>query len=745
MNIRALLFGGGDVTVGLVWRLTGAGLALVLLVAATTHRPTAAFLYRLDTQIIDTWQRLSAPDTPTGKVMVVGIDKAAIRDHGRWPWPRSTLAALVEGIAAAEPASITLDILLTEPGPYSDLSLFRSFRENGGEAITLRGESPDARLARALALTPAALAIAGGTRQAIDEAWRQAQCADPALLSGPHTAGYYAPCLLFPMDEFYQVAQDAVTLSDQDLDGVVRRARVLVAQPFHDGDAVQEVFLAAMPLSIVTTCAEPGVGCPAPSLSVSDMKAAGGRNSFRLPLAQEGGAPDGPPLTTSLSLWLDFGALPNLSRPPLDDATPVEQRTTILSADDVLDGDTVQLSRLRGKHVVVGLTRLGEIDQHTTPLGFESGTPGAVIQALAADNIFAGRGLDHPPWTATATFAFGIAMTLAALLRFGVSSVPLFAVIGAVLMVAPVAASWAAFEHNDLIFMPTTATFLAFLAATPVLFGRIQAIRRELADVRDKEVRDAERMDAARQIQLGSLPFDARFDDIGFETGKICRPAQEVGGDFFELFRLSDGRLFAAVGDVSGKGLEASLVTALSKSISGAVADRTAGPLGEAMAEISREFIRQAPREWRLEKGGFVTLVAVRIDPENGDAEFAAAGCEPPVVVSANGAMRPIELPNVAPLGWVEDAQFETVRMTLAPGDTVAMFTDGVTEAETPQGELFEQARAEEIIARAAEQGARGVIETLEAAVLNHQSGGAPTDDTTILTITYRGDARPDP
>ncbi|MGB1213600.1 MAG: SpoIIE family protein phosphatase [Pikeienuella sp.] len=739
MNVRSILFGGDGINVGGLWRLLGALLALGLLFAATNHRPTATFLYRLDTQIIDAWQRLSGPDEPSGKVLVVGIDKAAIRDHGRWPWPRATLATLVENIAAAGPASITLDILLTEPGPYSDLSLFRNFRQNGGDAIALRGESPDARLARALKLAPTALAIAGGTREAIDEDWRQAQCADPALVSGANAAGYYSPCLLFPLDEFYQVAQDAVTLSDQDLDGVVRRARVLVAQPFHDGDAVQEVFLAAMPLAIVSTCGAPGVTCPAPSLSVADMKAAGGRNSFRLPLSQDGAEIVAPPLTSSLSLWLDFGALPRLSRAPVDDTTPVTQRTTILSADDVLDKDPDHLARIAGKHIVIGLTRLGEIDQHTTPLGFESGTPGAVIQALAADNIFAGRGLDQPPWLTTATATFVGLIALGALLRFGVVLLPLLTFVSAVLLALPIAASWFAFEFKGLVYLPMTATMAAFLGTIPIVFGRMQAIRRDLAEARDKEVRDAERMDAARQIQLGSLPFDAQFDDIGFSTGKICRPAQEVGGDFFELFRLSDGRLFAAVGDVSGKGLEASLVTALSKSIAGAVADRTDGPLGEAMAQISREFVRQAPRDWRLEKGGFVTLVAARIDPENGEAEFAAAGCEPPVIVAADGTLKPMSLPNVAPLGWVEDAQFETAFMALAPGDTIAMFTDGVTEAETPDGVLFEQTLAEEVIAKAAAEGAHGIIETLEAAVLSHQAGGAPTDDTTILTITYRG------
>ncbi|MFV0303295.1 MAG: PP2C family protein-serine/threonine phosphatase, partial [Paracoccus sp. (in: a-proteobacteria)] len=201
----------------------------------------------------------------------------------------------------------------------------------------------------------------------------------------------------------------------------------------------------------------------------------------------------------------------------------------------------------------------------------------------------------------------------------------------------------------------------------------------------------------------------------------------------------SDGRLFAAVGDVSGKGLEASLVTALSKSIAGAVTDRTDGPLGAALAQIGREFVRQAPRSWRRDKGGFVTLVAARIDPATGEAEFAAAGCEPPTVIGADGARRRIDLPAVAPLGWVERPQFETARLSLTPGDVILMFTDGVTEAETPEGALFGQDHAEAIAAAEAASGAQRLIDGLDGAIRAHQAGRPPTDDTTILAVEWTG------
>ncbi|MEO1613432.1 MAG: SpoIIE family protein phosphatase, partial [Pseudomonadota bacterium] len=424
---------------------------------------------------------------------------------------------------------------------------------------------------------------------------------------------------------------------------------------------------------------------------------------------------------------MDFGALEAMG-PAAAGEAPQGART--ISAASIFQGDAAERARIRDRHVFIGLTRIGAIDQHTTPMSFEAGVPGVLIQALAADNLISGRALAEPAWARLAVTGFLIALGALALVRFLMTSAPALAALGFALIAAPLALSWAAFAIGGMVIGGATPAIGAFLAVSPILYGRIAAIRRELATARESQARDEERMDAARSIQLGSLPFQADYTDIGFETASICRPAQEVGGDFFELFELTDGRLFAAVGDVSGKGLEASLVTALSKSISGAVTDRVPGPLGDGFREVSREFVRQAPRAWRREKGGFVTLVATRIDPASGLAEFASAGCEPPTVISASGEKREIVLPDVAPLGWIEDARFETASLQLAPGDTVIMFTDGVTEAETPAGALYGHERAETTCA-AASDGAAAMVTALETAVLTHQAGGAPTDDTT--------------
>lgn len=737
MGLLAQVFSGRDWNVAPVWRLLGA--ALALMTAATPLVSGSAFnsLFRVDAGLIDQWQRLSGPDEPTGEVVVVGIDAAAIREKGHWPWNRTELAELVEIIAGARPKGLTIDILLTEPGPYAEVNLFRTFRNRGPEVAAMMSGDPDARLAAAIAAAPTTLAVAGGSSRVIDDLPGQTLCVQPGLLTGPEARPFRIECLLFPLEKLEEAAVSyAVTFAEQDLDGVIRRTRAFVSLPSREsGGAVKENFFTAMPVATLTACAAPD--CLAVAQGMNFMTEAGS-SGYRLRLRdREGNGPPPTPLTPSLAFWLDFGALHALWDDPASDAR-------IVSAAALFQGDQGELERLEGRHVILGLTRLGAIDQHTTPLATQASAPGALIQALAADNILAGRALAEPVWAQDLALAYAVFVAMLALITPGAAPVSMLAAVGVLVTLAPVAASWVAFEFANVILFGATPALAGLMASGPVLIGRVGALRRDLAEAREIRAREEERMDAAREIQLGSLPFDADFTALGFSTASICRPAQQVGGDFFELFQLTDGRLFAAVGDVSGKGLEASLVTAISKTIAGSVADRTEGPLGAALAAISREFIRQAPRAWRRDKGGFVTLALTRIDPATGEAEFAASGCEPPTVLAADGRRRPVLLPDVAPLGWLETANFETARLTLAPGDTILMFTDGVTEAETPEGDLFGQGRAATVASAATGVGAQGVVSALDDAVHRHQAGRAPTDDTTILAITWTGERATD-
>lgn len=753
MVLDALL-GRNGFQVGVLWRLVGAGLAAALLLVTQQNASFRQAIYQIDTSVIDLWQRISTPDKPSGKVVVVGIDGPTINRLGRWPWARQDLAEVVNAIAEGNPKSISLDVLLTEPGSYSQERLAKVFRQNLAEATALLQVDPDRELVAALSRIPAAVAVAGGLRGGggIDPNGENSQCMDPGVINSDAMEPYFIECLLYPQSQFWDVAGDAVTAADDDLDGVVRRSHALVGQRLTDpdtGDLIDH-FAAAFPVATLTACAGIDPTCPGLALHPADITTdVDVWKGYRLPWTQDEGDPPPPtPLNDSFSFWLDYGALPALVSHVGDGPAPPH---SVISALDVYTFEPDAMARIAGKHVMLGMTRIGDIDRHTTPLATESGTPGVVIQALAADNILTGRAMAKPAWADRAGLGFVGLMALLALLRFGFGSVGTLSITLLILIAAPIAFSWYAFEHRAEVVFPALPAFAAVLAGLPIFLGRASSLRRDLADAREEAIDQASRMGVLHDMQIGSLPFEVDFTEYGVDTASICRPSKEVGGDFFELQRLADGRLFGAVGDVMGKDVHASLVSVISKAIAGSVTNRTGGALGEAFSEISKEFLRLAPTNWLTDQGGFVTLVATRLDTATGEAEFATAGADTPIVVSKDGEIRELELPSVAPFGWLDNPTFVTARLKLNPGDSVIMFTDGVTEAPEPTDEKapptgnieFGYKRAQAAAIEAAENGADAILHLLDQRITQHLAGGDPIDDTTILVMTYRGPPEP--
>ena len=733
-----------NAVVGWLWRLFAAGLVAAFLILLLNSERARTFVFRLDLSLIDAFQRASGADEPSGEIIVVGVDGDAINAIGRWPWPRAKVAELIETVAKAGARSIAIDFLLTEPGPFSNANIFRVFRENAPEVIALRGEDPEEQLVRALALAPTALAVAGGARENFDTESGQVFCADPALMSADDAKPYYVECLFYPLDVFYEVTDVAVTRAADDVDGVVRRGRALAVQPYvDDNGATREIYFPAFPVAALLTCAGDDPSCLGLAIAPEDLtnQAISEYGNFELALTRdEGPVPPPLPLTPSFTYWLDFGALNALDAPkPGDEPGP----HSTVSALDVMLKDQAALARLGGKHVAIGLTRLGDVDLHATPLASVSGTPGVVIQALATDNILSGRALAQPAWGGYAGWIIAWLMAALALARFFTASLYGLTAIVAAVVALPALASWAAFEFWGVVLFSATPALSAAFAVFPIFFGRIFAVIRSWLADRDEKNRQSSRLDVLNRMQEGSLPFNVDLSHLGVETAAICRPSKEVGGDFFELMELPSGQIYGAVGDVMGKDVNASLVSVISKTISGAVTSRTSGPLGEAFEELSAEFLRLAPRHWIEEEGGFVVFAAARVDPETGWAEFAAAGTEPPVVVGADGEIRAVDLPAVAPFGWLDKPKFETATLQLSPGDSIVMFTDGVTEAPAPieeQGTLeFGYERAQIAVREVAGQGAAAMLARLDQRITEHLAGGDPIDDTTILAITWRG------
>jgi phosphoserine phosphatase RsbU/P len=219
---------------------------------------------------------------------------------------------------------------------------------------------------------------------------------------------------------------------------------------------------------------------------------------------------------------------------------------------------------------------------------------------------------------------------------------------------------------------------------------------------------------AARAVQQLLIP-DALPDVAGFCIDSVYHPAQQVGGDFFQIIPLSGGGVLAVVGDVSGKGMPAALTVALIVGTLRTLAETTSDP-SEILAGLNR----------RLEgrSTGFTTCVAVRIEP-SGEATLASAGHLNPYVSSNDGAPREIATTASLPLGLAANVEYIDIPLVLAPGETITFLSDGVVEARNVGGELFGFDRTKAISNQSAEQ------------IASAAQAFGQDDDITVLTLRF--------
>src|SRR6187551_2232975 len=180
-------------------------------------------------------------------------------------------------------------------------------------------------------------------------------------------------------------------------------------------------------------------------------------------------------------------------------------------------------------------------------------------------------------------------------------------------------------------------------------------------------------LEIAREIQQSMLPR-AAFKAPGIEAFGMTRPANTVGGDFYDIVPLPDGRVLLALGDVAGKGSPAALLMALLLAMMRTLVDE--GLEGAAlMTRLNSQICKHAPRS------RFVTLFAASLNPSTGELAYVNAGHLPPLVRRASGVFERLEGSNMA-LGICDQATYEVNRTFLASGDMLVAYSDGITEAE---------------------------------------------------------------
>ena len=235
-------------------------------------------------------------------------------------------------------------------------------------------------------------------------------------------------------------------------------------------------------------------------------------------------------------------------------------------------------------------------------------------------------------------------------------------------------------------------------------------------------------MASAALIQRALLPNPA--DVAAFKGADICAsmtPAREVGGDFYDFLELPDGRVVIGVGDVCGKGMPAALFMGIAKTLI-RINVKSGVDLGAAITRANDEIVSENTAEL------FATIFYASFDPHAGALTYVSCGHNPPYIRRANGTVEALPAGGM-PIGVFGGITAKLQHEVLSPGDMLFLFTDGVTEAFSPEKEEFGETRLTEALKRPGAHSAKGWMSQVLAAVEDFAAGADQSDDVTCMAL----------
>ncbi|HEY1458592.1 MAG TPA: CHASE2 domain-containing protein [Casimicrobiaceae bacterium] len=684
-----------------------------VLVALTAFIATGS-AWRLPLQAVwfDTYQSISPRVITSTPAVAVEIDEASLNAIGRWPWPRSQLAELVDAIARQHPAAIGIDILMPEPDPLSAERLVeRARKDDPVLAARLEAQpSNDHELARSVAAAPTVLAIAG-TPDPRQHALRAAPFSIYDKKRADGDAGASAAPIALARFE------DVLTSRDE-IDRAAAGHGLISVEP--TGGVIRAVPLAA-----------DVHGTLVPALSVEMLRVAMGVPQLRL---------------LASGRVADAIAIGDFIVPTAADASvrpyySPRSALRIVSARDVLQG-RVAADRFEHKLVLIGVTGLGLLEYQNTPLGVRM--PGVEIHAQLLENLFDDTLLKRPAWIAW--LEAGLFFVLGAALIF---ATPRWKPRNAALLAFSCIAALGALGY--LLFRGLQLLFDAAIpgASLTLLFGVLlvltltestrlrKALELTVQRQREQSARMSGELEAARRVQTATLPRTSLLaGDARLDLAAIMRPAREVGGDLYDFFRLDERRLFLMAGDVAGKGLTASIFMAVSKALykSATLRDPNAD-IGAIMSAANREISRDNSEML------FVTVFAAILDLETGDLDYCNAGHENPSLLEPGGAsIARLDDAGGPPLCTVEHFAYVAGHRALHAGATLCIVSDGVIEARNPEGAMYGKERLDAALSNAGRLGAAtSILDSLCAHLERFSASAGQDDDQTYLVLLWKG------
>jgi len=259
---------------------------------------------------------------------------------------------------------------------------------------------------------------------------------------------------------------------------------------------------------------------------------------------------------------------------------------------------------------------------------------------------------------------------------------------------------------------------------------------RDLTETTAAKERIQSELKVATDIQASLLPrvFPAFPERSEFDIFASMDPAKEVGGDFYDFFFLDDNNLCFLIADVADKGVPAALYMMVAKTLLKSEGQRLREP-DAMLTSVNR--ILAADNERCM----FATVFCAILDVSTGQLRYANAGHNPPVILDSNG-LRFLAMKAELMLGPVPGTEYHTARLRLQAGDTIFLYTDGVTEAKDPRERLYGEQALREALAKVAGQDPATIIHSIRDDLRRHAAGAPQSDDVTMLALKFGG-ARP--
>ncbi|MBI5824190.1 MAG: SpoIIE family protein phosphatase [Chloroflexi bacterium] len=271
-----------------------------------------------------------------------------------------------------------------------------------------------------------------------------------------------------------------------------------------------------------------------------------------------------------------------------------------------------------------------------------------------------------------------------------------------------------------------TATFRDLTEKNRQLQTAFDELKAAQAQIIEKERLERE-LQVAADIQLSILPdVLPEFDEFGF--GACILPARQVGGDFYDVFVLKDGRVGVLIGDVADKGVPSALFMARAHALIMAEAD-----IGLTAGDALRLVNNHITRLQKLTQ--FVTVLYGILDMKTRAFSYARAGHEPPLLLHLDGSVERIPHSPGMALGLWDSIMLDERTIELLPGDTLLLYTDGMTDCRDPKSEPFGLERIKDTLSGFANLNAQQVCDNLLETLKKYQDGSKQDDDVTLVAV----------